>query len=104
MLDAFMGLFYTFLTTLLILYGLKIVHSIYKRRWAPVFSKSDDDRRWRLEATPQHFLRDRLVILPLLCRLTFFFKRIVYIYGAREIPVVLLGCVGIFTFFEHEIH
>jgi hypothetical protein len=60
MLDAFMGLFYTFFTTLAILFGLKAVHSIYKRGWAPVFRKADDDRRWRLEATPQHFLRETI--------------------------------------------
>jgi len=33
MLDAFMGLLYNFFTTLAILYGLKSVHSIYKRSW-----------------------------------------------------------------------
>jgi hypothetical protein len=59
MLDAFMGLFYTFSTTLTILYGLKAVHSIYKKKWVPVFTNANDDRKWRLEATPPHFLRER---------------------------------------------
>lgn len=58
MLDAFMGLFYTFVTTLLILYGLKAVRSIFKRSWAPVFKKAETERRWNLEATPQHVWRE----------------------------------------------
>jgi len=57
MLDAFMGLFYTFFTTIAILYGLKAVHSIFKRGWTPVFREGDGHRRWRLEATRQHFYR-----------------------------------------------
>lgn len=55
MLDAFMGLFYTFFTTIAILYGLKAVHSIFKRGWTPVFREGDGHGRCRLEATPQHF-------------------------------------------------
>ena len=57
MLDAFMGLFYTFFTTLAILYGLKAVRSIFKGKWAQVFSQADEDRKLKLEATPQHAWR-----------------------------------------------
>jgi hypothetical protein len=58
MLDAFMGLFYTFFTTLAILYGLQAVRSISKGRWTPVFRGSNRNRRWKLEATPQHAWRE----------------------------------------------
>jgi hypothetical protein len=54
MLDAFMGLFYTFFTTLAILYSLKAVRSIFKGKWAPVFKNANKKGRWKLEATPQH--------------------------------------------------
>ncbi|KAH8747820.1 ammonium transporter AmtB-like domain-containing protein [Hyaloscypha sp. PMI_1271] len=58
MLDAFAGFFYTLFTTLAILYGLKGVRSIFKRKWmAPVFTGNNTNRRWKLEATPQHSLR-----------------------------------------------
>jgi len=59
MLDAFAGLFYTFFTTLAILYGLKTVRSIAIRKWmAPVFGDAKKKRRWKLEAIPQHAWRD----------------------------------------------
>ena len=62
MFDAFMGLFYTFFTTIAILYGLKAVRSIFKRNWmAPVFGQGDDNNnnnRPKLEATPQHAWRE----------------------------------------------
>ena len=58
MLDAFMGLFYTLFTTLAILYGLKVVRSIWKWKWAPVFQQADEDAKWKLEATPQHAWRE----------------------------------------------
>lgn len=58
MLDAFAGLFYTFFTTLAILYGLQAVRSIFKRRWTPVFRDANRNRRWKLEATPQHAWRE----------------------------------------------
>ena len=56
MLDAFAGFFYTLFTTLAILFGLKGVRSIFKRQWwAPVFTtETNANRRWKLEATPQH--------------------------------------------------
>jgi hypothetical protein len=58
MLDAFMGLFYTFFVTLAILYSLKVVRSIFRREWSAGFKKPKEKRRWRLEALPQHAWRD----------------------------------------------
>ncbi|KAE9371133.1 Rh-like protein/ammonium transporter [Stipitochalara longipes BDJ] len=58
MLDAFAGLFYTLFTTLAILYGLKAVRSIFKKKWTPVFKNVNKNRRWKLEATRQHAWRE----------------------------------------------
>jgi hypothetical protein len=58
MLDAFAGFFYTLFTTLAILFCLKAVRSIFKGKWmAPVFTDTNTNRRWKLEATPQHSWR-----------------------------------------------
>jgi Amt family ammonium transporter len=58
MLDAFAGLFYTFFMTLAILYGLKMLRSIFRGRWEPVFDKNklvQDE----LEATVQYIWRPK---------------------------------------------
>ena len=57
MLDAFMGFFYTFLVTLVILYGLTIIRFAFCRTWSTGFKEAQEDqgpRRWKLEAIPQH--------------------------------------------------
>lgn len=54
MLDAFMGLFYTFFVTLAILYGLKIIRSIFCGRWSAGFKEAQEAGKWKLEAIPQH--------------------------------------------------
>lgn len=59
MFDAFAGLFYTFFVTLAILFGLKAVRSIFKRKWmAPIFRDTKEIPRWKLEANPQHIWKD----------------------------------------------
>jgi hypothetical protein len=59
MLDAFAGLFYTFFMTLAILYGLKILRSIFNCRWEPLFEKGKPVRD-KLEATVQHTWRPKV--------------------------------------------
>jgi hypothetical protein len=70
MLDAFMGLFYTFFTTLAILCGLKAIHSIFigKGKWVPLFKDANKKRRRKLEATPQHAWK--IVVPPAAQKLT----------------------------------
>ena len=58
MLDAFSGLFYTLFTTLAILFGLKAVWSIFRKKWSSVFADVNRNRRWKLEATRQHAWRE----------------------------------------------
>lgn len=57
MLDAFMGFLYTFVVTLLILYCLKVIRSMYYRAWSAGFQEAQEGheaRKWKLEAIPQH--------------------------------------------------
>jgi len=57
MLDAFMGFFYTFLVTLVILYSLKVVRSVFYKTWSAGFKEAQEEqgaRKWKLEAIPQH--------------------------------------------------
>jgi hypothetical protein len=58
MLDAFAGLFYTFFMTLAILYGLKILRSIFRCGWEPVFDKNKPVRD-KLEAAVQYTWRPK---------------------------------------------
>ena len=60
-----MGFFYTLFVTLAILFGMKIIRSIFKRKWDAGFKETEKDskeakkdRKWKLEATPQHLWRE----------------------------------------------
>ncbi|KAH8755208.1 ammonium transporter AmtB-like domain-containing protein [Hyaloscypha sp. PMI_1271] len=58
MLDAFAGLLYTFFVTMAILYGLKILRSIFRCRWEPVFD-SKRPVQDKIEATVQYMWRPK---------------------------------------------
>lgn len=58
MADAFAGLFYTFFVTMAILYGLKILRSIFRCHWEPVFD-SNRPVQDKIEATVQYIWRPK---------------------------------------------
>jgi hypothetical protein len=63
--DALAGFTYTFCMTMLILYGLKVVRFIFRRKWSAGFKKPLKAGRMRLQATPQHEWLDPPVQIPL---------------------------------------
>ena len=52
--DALAGFAYTFCMTMVILYGLKALRSLLRRKWSAGFEKPLKSGRPRLEAVPLH--------------------------------------------------
>jgi len=60
-LDVLAGFWFTFAMTIIILYGLKLLHMILRRTRSAGFEKLQKAGRWKLEATPQNEWRRETV-------------------------------------------